>query len=226
MKHIQIFSALLLALFFASCSNSSDTTQNGGGSTVTWTIPTIGTEYVYQSQGVNGLPFFDTISIVQTGQHLGGKTNVITYADEEGTVIYNIEANGDISDGDPTTTAHGVDTITWTTFPTATHQPISDPVMDTTEGLIHIFQSDVRTYVGAETLTTTAGQFATLHVRETTIRIVTAPDSLDCNSSDTSVFDKWYAPTISLYVKVINSGTDDGVTSEPSDVDLIKYLPK
>ena len=172
---------------------------------------------------------FDSVFILTTGQHLGGKTNVITYADHAGTigtVIYNIEDNGDISDGDPTTTASGADTIAWTTFPTASHQPISDPVIDTIESSIHIFQSDVRSFVGAETLTTAAGEFATLHVRETSIRIVTGPDSLDCNSSDTSIYDKWYAPTIALYVKVINTGTDDGVASEPSEVDLIKYLPK
>ncbi len=151
------------------------------------------------------------------------------YADHAGTIgtsFYNIENNGDISDGDSTTTSLGADTTTWTTYPTASHQPISDPVTDTIESGIHIFRSNVRTYVGAETLTTTAGPFSTLHVRQTSIDIISGPDSLDCNASDTSILDRWYAPAIALYVKVTNNGTDDGVTSEPSEVDLIKYLPK
>ena len=221
-------SILIGLLFITSCSQNSDTSSNGV-STVSWTIPTIGTAFIYQLQQQDPVAPFDTVMILQTGQHLGGKTGVIGCLDKAGTAgtfFYNIEPNGDISDGDPTTTSLGVDTITWTTFPTASHQPISDPVTDTIESGIHIFRSNVRTFVGAETLTTTAGQFSTLHVRETSISIISGPDSLDCNASDTSILDRWYAPAIALYVKVVSSGTNDGVTSEPSEVDLIKYLPK
>jgi hypothetical protein len=165
-----------------------------------------------------------------TGQHLGGKTNVIDYDENNsgsvGTSFYNIESNGDISDGNYITDGLGDTTYVWTTFPTGSQQPISDPVTDTIESGIHIFRSNVRTFVGAETLTTIAGPFSTLHVRQTSIDIISGPDSLDCNASDTSILDRWYAPAIGLYVKVNSSGTDDGVTSEPSEVDLIKYLPK
>ena len=175
MKHLP-FPSLLLAFFLVSCSQSSNTSvNNGGGSAVTWTIPTAGTEYVFQSTAV-GLPNIppDTAVIVTTGQHLGGKTNVITYADHAGTIgtsFYNIENNGDISDGNYITDGLGDTTYVWTTFPTGSQQPISDPVTDTTEVGIHIFRSNVRTFVGAETLTTIAGPFSTLHVRQTSINV-------------------------------------------------------
>jgi hypothetical protein len=228
MNRLKILASLLPFVLLTSCHQGSDTSpNNGGGSTVTWTIPSVRAKYVFQSS-TPGLTktVLDTSIIVTTGQHLGGKTNVITYEDLAGTIgtaFYNIEDNGDISDGDA---ALGDTTFTWTTFPTASHQPISDPVTDTTEGGIHIFRSNVCTYVGGETLTTLAGSFSTLHVRETSISIVTGPDSLDCNARDTSILDRWYAPTIGLYVKVTNNGTNDGQPFDQSEVDLVKYLPK
>jgi hypothetical protein len=225
MKHKQIFVTLFIALLLPSCRQVADNPLNG--SAVTWAIPTIGTSYVYQITEQDPAARFDTITILQTGQHLGGKTGVVGCLDNAGTIgtfFYNIEPNGDISYGDSTLTSPS--TYTWTTFPTASQQPISDPVEDTTESGIHIFRSNVRTFVGAENITTTAGQFSTLHVRQTSISIITGPDSLDCNASDTALTDTWFAPTVGLYVKVVNSGTEDGQASRQSEVDLVKYLPK
>src|ERR1700733_9001444 len=223
MKHFRILFPLFLLVILASCEQNPDTSQNnsGGGNTVTWTTPTIGTKYIYQIAGPLK-PVTDSITILNTGQHVGGKTDVIEYNDDGGTAFDNIEPNGDISYGSYTTDGLGDTTYTWTTFPTASHQPISDPVVDTIESGIHIFRSNVRTFVGADSTITAAGTFATLHVRATSISIISGPDSLSsCDASDTDVFDTWFAPSIGLHVKVTDNGTADGQVSPQSETDLI-----
>jgi hypothetical protein len=230
MKNLWI-PCFLLASVLASCSQSSDTSQNnGGGNSVNWIIPAVGTEYVFQST-TQGLPksIFDTLSILQTGQHIGDKTGVIGCLDKTGsagTFFYNIENNGDLSYGDSTPNDAGGFTYEWTTFPTGSQKPIANPLVDTVEAGIPIFRSDVRTFVGAENLITAAGPLATLHVRETSINIIGNDSTLGCNASDTAVVDTWFAPSIGIYVKVVNTGTTDGVLDPQSEVDLIKYLPK
>ncbi len=230
MKH-PLLPGLLLAVALVSCNQSTNTVLNGGTeSTVPWVTPNVGTAFVFELTGVN--PNFhptDTILIVKTGQHIGGKTNVIDYEDHAGTIgtsFYNIENNGDISEGYTTIKVLGDTTYIWTTFPTASLKPIADPVTDTTESGIHIFRSDVRTFVSAENLITPVGTFSTLHVRETYINIDSTNDTLNFNSNDTSITDKWYAPSIGLYVKVTSSETTNGHPSDLSETDLIKYLPK
>jgi hypothetical protein len=234
MKHNQILFSLFLLVILASCSQNSSTSLNnsggngGGGSTVTWKNPTVGTNFIFETKESFG-NVFDTTSIASTGQHLGGKTDVIYYVDHSGgagTAFYNIETNGDISYGSYNLNSNGDTIYTWETFPTASLLPISDPVEDTIEAGIHIFRSNVRTFVGADSTITSAGTFATLHVRATSISIINGPDSLSCNASDTDVFDTWFAPSIGLQVKVIDSGTNDGQASTPTEVDLIKYEPK
>jgi hypothetical protein len=224
-------SCLLFALVLGSCSQSSNTSLNGNTqSAVPWVIPNSGTAFVYELTGINPKVHpVDTIFILTTGQHLGGKTGVIGCEDKAGTAgtfFYNIEENGDISDGDSTTNSHGVTTFTWTTFPTGSLKPIADPVIDTVESGIHIFRSNLRTFVDTEQLTTLAGTFSTLHVREVSISINHSNDSLNFNASDTTVMDKWYAPSIGLYAKVVSSGTSNGQPFDQSETDLIKYLPK
>jgi hypothetical protein len=231
LKQLRIFTLLLLVVLVGACSQSSDTTLNGGTqSTVPWVIPNVGTAYVFQLDGANpNIHPVDTIFILSTGQHIGGKTNVIDYADHAGTIgtsFFNIEANGDISDGYYTTNALGDTTYVWTTFPTGSLKPIADPVTDTIEQGIHIFRSNVRTFIGAENLVTLVGPFSTLHVRETSITIDSSNDTLNFNVNDTSVMDRWYAPSIALYVKVITSGISHGQPSDQSETDFIKYLPK
>jgi hypothetical protein len=226
MKYLNILSALLTLVLVSSCNQGASTSVNGDTGAGVWMVPAVGTRYVYESQGINS-PVFDTVTILATDQHLGGKTGVIGCADHSGgvgTFFYNIEQNGDISYGDSSHSSPSV--YTWTTFPTASQKPIGDPVTDTTEGSIHIFKSDVRSFVGTETLTTLAGSFSALHVRETSISIITGPDSLNCNASDTAITDTWFAPSTGLYVKVVDSGTEDGQAFNQSEVDLIKYLPK
>lgn len=230
MKRINLLAFTLFLVLLSSCSQSSDTAINGGGPAVAWTIPSVGTAYVFQSNTpISTKPGFDTVTILQTGQHLGGKTGVIGCEDQDGsagTFFYNIEQNGDLSYGDSSIDTTGAYTYTWKTFPTGSHQPIADPAVDTIESVFHIIRSDVRSFVGAETLATAAGSLSTLHVRETAINIVSAPDSLDCNENDTGITDTWFAPSLGIYVKVADNGTDDGVVGPQSEVDLIKYLPK
>jgi len=232
MKYFFISLSILFVFICSSCSQNSGTSLNnngGSGSTVTWKNPTAGTNFIYEAKE-SFANVMDTETIATAGLHLGGKTDVIDYVDHSGTAgtaFYNIETNGDISSGSYTTDGVGDTTYTWKTFPTASHQPISDPGEDTTEAGIHIFRSDVRTFVGADSTTTLAGTFATLHVRETSINIINGPDSLSsCDASDTNVTDTWFAPSIGLYVKVTSNGTSDGQISPQTEVDLIKYEPK
>ncbi len=172
---------------------------------------------------------FDTVTILQTGQHLGGKVGVIGCLDRAGTAgtfFYNIETNGDLSYGDSTPNASNGFTYTWTTFPTGSQKTIAAPVVDTVEAGIPIFRSDVRTFVGTENITTPAGPFSTLHVRETSINVIGNGSTSGCNASDTAITDTWFAPSIGIYVKIMHNGTNDGQVAPQLEVDLIKYLPK
>jgi hypothetical protein len=232
MKHIKILSALPLVILVASCDHSSSTALNGGShSAGLWIVPGAGTEYVYQSstQG-STLTALSTIDIIETRQHVGGKTNVISYGDITNGLVatgfYNFEQNGDISFGDSTTSSSGAGNFTWRTFPTASIAPISDPAVDTTESGVHILSTDVRTFIAEESTTTPGGSFATLHVRETITNIETSSDSIDFNASDTTVRDTWFAPSIGTYIKSITNATNEGQAQPQTEVELISYLPK
>ena len=83
MKHIRIFSTFCIAVFFASCTQNSVTSVNdGSGNSVFWIIPEIGTEEIYQAVVPDSVvTVSNTLIILATKQHVGGKTNVIRYSE-------------------------------------------------------------------------------------------------------------------------------------------------
>jgi hypothetical protein len=240
MKLIRIFASLFLIVILASCNQGGSVTSlnDGGGSFGMWTIPGIGTKYIFQStQSDSTSQEFDTLTILKTGQHLGGKTNVVSYsagpAGEGDTEFYNIEQNGDFSESsDATNDSDGVivQRFNWDTLPTGSRKTtqLETPV-DTIEGQLndqeHVVESDVVVFVGTENLSTPAGDFSTLHLRETFISI---DSSLNGNGgfSSNEVTDYWFATSTGFFVKVIDSGTDNGNPDQQSVDVLFKYEPK
>jgi hypothetical protein len=227
MRYNRIIFALCIAVVFTSCSQNSVTTINN--SAVTWVFPSVGTLFVYQITNQDSIsPAFDTITILNTGLQIKGKTNVTGYVENNGTVdtaLYNIELDGDISYGNSAQYFHP--NFIWQTFPTASHKPISDPLVNIWEGETRTVISDIRTFVGADNITTLGGVFSTLHVKEiVAIFDSTIDPSGDYSEKDTVVTDTWFAPEIALYVKVIDNETFGGQPQPQTETDLIKYEPK
>jgi hypothetical protein len=229
MKHIRIFSAVLFVVLLASCKQASNSDPTVG----MWTISGAGTVLMYQStqQGSNVLGY-DTMTILNTGQSIGGKTNVFYLGSmgRPGYLFYDIEANGDISMADTTVPGlpGSLPTLPWLTFPSGSHVPIFDPSLDTLEGAYRYTDTSVRTFIGIENITVPAGSFSTIHVRETDRNFVTRTDSLN-PSIDSTIenMDFWFAPSLGFYVKqtynLLNTDGYDRITQ--SEVDLIKYIP-
>ena len=190
-----------------------------------WTIPGVGTEYILQiTQVGSSTSTFDTLTVLNVNQHIGGKWNVVS------SIIHgqieagfsNIEPNGDYSFG-----VGGPILIKWTTFPTGTRQTISDPIVDTFEGSVHLQHSDVRSYIGEENVTTAAGEFSALHIRETRVDIqMTGSDTLARLFSDTEIVDYWFAPSIGRDVKWIDNLTENGQPQPQREEDIINYIPE
>jgi hypothetical protein len=204
--------------------------NDSSGNSVFWTIPEIGTEEIYQAVVPDSVvTVYNTLIILATKEHIGEKTNVISYSEgpsAQDSGFYNIEPNGDISIGDSMLNSSGEYSFRWTTFPTGSRQPISDPVIDTTEHGADVFQSDVRTFVDTETITTLAGVFSTLHVREITINIISEPDSDITYENYSDITDTWFAPSIGWKVREIDNVTINGKPQSQSETDLIKFEPK
>src|SRR5579871_288940 len=97
MKIFPTFFAILLCTFLISCNQGTTTTLNDGSGTLgEWTVPGIGTTYVF----ADTTGFIDSIRIVKNGQHIGGKSNVVEMVtDVFDTTFYTIELNGDVSLG-------------------------------------------------------------------------------------------------------------------------------
>jgi hypothetical protein len=198
-----------------------------------WTIPGVGTVYTYAVNEPDsiGLPASDTFqfTVTSTGQQFAGKSNVVrlitTVAGQQSSSgDYAIESNGNISLDDSIAPGD----ITWTTYPTGSKETITDPTVDSTEFGELTITTDVHSFIASESLTTAAGNFSTLHVREVTKTIDI--DTADFTDNDTSIQteDDWYAPSIGFLVKETDAETDNS-QSNPVDVldfDLIKYSPK
>ena len=232
MKHIKILSALLLSILVASCNQGSSTTDNGGSSG-SWMVPGVGTEFVYTTNFPDsvGNPIIDTLeyTVTSTGQQVAGKSNAIRVSlfaagllQQGQSAAYVIESNDDISLDD----SIAPNNITWKTYPTGSHQTITDPPIDSFSFGEQTITTDVRSFIGSGNISTAAGNFSTVQVQEimTTINIDTS-----ASFSDTSVQtdEYWFAPSIGFLVKQTETETDDGQPSGfNQEFDLIKYLPK
>jgi hypothetical protein len=234
MKHIKILSAHLLIIILTSCNQGGVTSINdGGGSVGMWIIPGVGTKFVSQvTQAASTTPEFDTFSITKTGQHLGGKTNVVTFAvDDFGdTEFYNIESNGDISlAGSETSDSDGITIriFNWQTYPTGSRKNIlAEPTLDTTENDEHVVQSDIRAFIGVENLSTPAGEFSTLHIRETEIDSESSLTGTGEFFSSNDVTDLWFAPSVGFFVKIMGDQSENGQPEQQSEQELFKYEHK
>lgn len=219
MKFIQILSMLLIATLFASCNQGS--VNDNIESARMWTVPDMGTVYIYQTTLTGSTsPEIDTFIILKTGQHLNGKTNVVVYVDNvvghHDTDFFNYETNGDFSFGN---------TISpWTTYPTGSRQTINlVPPVDTLEIGEHIVQSIIRKFIGVENITTPVGELSTLHLRDTAVDIATALDSGGFSFNSSHQYDIWFAPSIGLYVKIMNNNLQNGQQEDAYVQELIEY---
>jgi hypothetical protein len=234
MKNLKSISALFMLMLVASCHQSSETSLNGGsgiGGADAWVVPGVGTEYVFtfEVSGDSGSPVIDTIiyTIVSTGQQVGGKSNVVRFltsgsGQSPSSHFYAIESNGNFSVGDSITP----DSIAWTDYPTGTRQTISDTPTNTVSFGEQSVATDVRSFIGAETLTTAAGNFSTLHVRDAETS-VTIDSAVSFHDSEVVMDDYWFAPSIGFFVKSTATSNDNGGPSGfNEEFDIIKYMPK
>ena len=219
------------ATALSSCSHS--TSPNSG--TFTWTVPSIGTMFIFKGSSSTDPPILDTFEITATGQSIGGKSNVVRLVSrnmqDSSVGFYNLEPNGDFSLGDSGSSGlpGRMPEYTWQTFPVGDPQTISDPPVDTQDGPYHNVESSVRALVGIETLTVPAGTFSAYHAREIWKNFSTRTDSLSANSDSTvGYFDIWFVPSIGMYIKetdtTINTGHYKNFTT--GEGDLIKYVPR
>ncbi len=233
MKHINILFALLFSIVVASCNQGSETPLFPPSENVsTWTIPTVGTQFVFaDSENQSVEPAIDTFIIAKTGQHESGKTNVISYLEvtENGgsdSGYYNIETNGDFSFGERDGDSAGMPFFTWDTYPTGSEQTINfeTPVDTTLANGNQLIESDARSFVGIENLTLPAGSFSTIHIRQVFIdsEFFTTSNS---SSSEREIEDYWFAPSLGMYVKFAFTESEDGQIDDETDMELIKYIP-
>ena len=195
-----------------------------------WTIPGVGTTYVYQLTAPGDTAVEnDTIVVTANGQHVGGKSNVIRIATfvagqaQQGG-FYAIESNGDISLGDYLTSFP--DSITWATYPTGSHKTKTTSV-DSFSFSEHIVRSDVLSFIGNERTSTAAGNYSTIHIREVNLQVTADTSSFDpfVDSSSTTQ-DYWFAPSIGLFAKETEAQTFNGQNDPSVEFDLIKYVPR
>jgi hypothetical protein len=227
MKPIRIFSALFIAAAFASCNQGGvDNTLNSGGGGM-WTLPSVGTLFVYLDSVSSFSGELDSLQILATGQKVGGKSNVIEYLKRDGPFegeCFNIESNGDFSIGLSIDSASS----DWLTFPTGSRQPIPliQPV-DTFENGTHVIRSNVNSFVGIENLMIAGLNLTTIHVREVSNDIVVDSAGLSHGLIDTA--EVWFAPSLGTYVKIkfLKTTVDGSNQSETINQEaLIKYSPK
>jgi hypothetical protein len=236
MKQIKILAALFLIVILASCNQGGSTSINdGGGSFGMWTIPGVGTKYILEyTQSDTSATEFDTITVIKTGQHRGGKTNVVSFFSSDNgnndTSFYNIEQNGDFSEGsDESDDSDGIilQRFNWSTFPTGSRKTSQlETPLDTTENGEHEVESDVVRFIATANLSTPAGDFSTLHLRETRIDSDSSLSSGNDASSSNEVTDYWFATSTGFFVKVIDNETENGNPEPQSGTILFKYEPK
>jgi hypothetical protein len=238
MKHL-LLPGLLIAVFLVSCKQPTETTLNGGdsasrGGGVTpgaWTIPGAGTMYVFETTQQSITLEFDTITIVKSGINSFEEKNVVSYiVSSEGEIdseFYGIGTNGNFAFGDGEDSL-GVEVFDPSeTYPTGTQQPILlEPSLDSIEGNERIVQSDNISFVGVENLSLPAGTFSTLHTREANINDeFLVEDSETILSIDSEFVDIWFAPSTGFYVKWTENTSENGVQSDSSGGELIKFTP-
>ena len=225
MKHSAIFPSLLLAaVIIASCHPSTETMLNNGP--VTWATPGVGAKYIYglDISYISTTPYIDTETVIATGLQIGGQSNVIRILFNIGygvteTRFLMFEPNGDITLGDSGSAVP--DSITWETYPTASHQSISDPTDSVNGGFGWDLVTDVRSFVDSETVITVADTFSTIHIREVN-RTITTSFPIDTSFQN---YDYWFAPSIGNYIKIAYSQTSGLDTISYSSKSLIKYIP-
>jgi hypothetical protein len=227
MKCYRSLAWVLLLVPIAACNQGTDTTlNNGGGTSGMWTIPGVGTMYIYQFPGQGA--GFDTLKIVSSGEEIGGKPNVARYrvlgSDTEFHYI-SYQPNGDISLGDSTNNGF----IEWETFPTGSHNPITNGTpLDTFEFGSRVVESDVNSYLRNENLIVAGADFATIHIKNVHKDFEIEIDSTGLTQGYIDTTDYWFAPSIGLYVKVkdLQTPADTTQPQQKIEFDLVKYLPR
>ncbi len=229
MKNISILLATLLSVFLLSCNQGTTTSLNdGSGSLGQWTVPGIGTTYYF----LDTTGFTDSIRTVKNGLRLGGKSNVVSMAENVfDTLFYTIEPNGDISLGTRTnfdSAGINVFSYSWTTYPIQSRKPIVDPnAEDSISGSEHIIFSTTRSFVGEEDLQTSAGTFATLHARSTEVDDELPVDSSFGFTFKDSIFtDYWFSPQLGMYIQEQNLTSENDQQFNVSKIKLTRYVPR
>jgi hypothetical protein len=220
MKYLRIFVTLVVAGLLASCSDSTD----GSGSIAGWTIPGMGTQFVFVNTFVGGVPADDTLQVLvdETGQNNGGQSNVVVLAESYSTgsssiVDYVIQRNGDFWISDEINSNFEVSN--WDPYPTGSHDTLVGPVIDSSfvPGY-YVWKTDTNYYVDSEKISTPVGSFSTIRVESRLWQKL-----LDSSTRQIEItydtLDYWFAPSAGYYVKAMIRGYNNWTAN------LITYLP-
>ncbi|HEY3875511.1 MAG TPA: hypothetical protein VGM92_08530 [Candidatus Kapabacteria bacterium] len=230
-----IFLCILLAvvpIVLVACNQG--TTATSSGSVAFWTVPRVGATYVFSdhdtSQGISEFRQVDTLVVIRTEQHLAGKEHVLVLYDRTyfDTAFYNYEPNGDISEGQRVINdTTDIQEFRWYTNPTGSQEPTA---LEVPENIIqpdesrYIF-SDSSFFIATESVATPAAEFETLHIIERSIDDNIEPNKLSSSSLDTSIENRWFAPSIGFFTKMTVSDRNAGRQFLSEALELVHYNP-
>jgi hypothetical protein len=210
---------LILLLILASCSNSNDATSSVDG----WTIPGVGTQFLFVNTFTGGGIPNDSLGLVveETDQSNAGVSGVVVMygsysSGSSGILDYSIQHNGDFWLADEINN-NNLEVTGWDPFPTGSHDTPVGPVVDTSfvAGYREL-RTDTNYYIDSEKISTPVGSFSTIRVES---RIC---EKLIYSGQTEIIYDTldyWFAPSVGYYVKATVRGVDNYAT------DLIKYYP-
>jgi len=187
MKHIFSVSILLLAAGIIGCSNS-----NGPSNGVSWTIPNVGSYYVYKTID-SPYTTFDTLWVTGRGAEQG-MANTITL-DSAAYIAY--EANGNIA-GWP-----GEDS-TWSTMPTGGGTAVDSEVDIKTDGSRYVNRM-TRSYEDAETINVADSSFSAIKIHENDFISNFDPHGVIEDTASETI-DYWFIPSIGYMGKGYKNG--------------------
>ncbi len=242
MKPVKLFFALLVAVPVGLYRQISETSHNGHVEKAdNWIIPNVGTKYVYEFRpNDTAAPALDTFTIIKTGQHVCGKTNVVistvSFRGRVDTAVYNIESNGDFSLG--IASEHAVDSMGHIlpeiiyirkTFPIYSRKTVvalpprdSHPMQQAT-----ISQHPMNALLSAPEMLKTASRNifdASRKRNRHGLWKTSLTDSLR-SYTDSSFTDIWFAPMIGLYVKWGQHAVMNRRIIPQANINLVKYSP-
>jgi hypothetical protein len=201
--------AILLLLGIAACSKNQPAAPPSTGSTV---VPKVGSRFVFQTYEVDthdiekgGTRGFDTVTVVQSGLHSGGKSDVLAmrYSRTGELAYYHYESNGDIA-----VAYDSFDGIwpawTWHTFPVGSHARIPGVTADGLSGGDGVVHTDTLSFLADESVNVNGVQIACAKLREEIIAFSHTGGAID--SRTVYQEDYWFAPSLGFFARYSDDG--------------------